>query len=86
MGFPYKKIPGGPMTKILYHRLPTVQNIFGGISKSYVYKLIAEGKFPRPVKLGPRTSAWRAADIEGLVAIINAQVEEENKKFGGNHE
>lgn len=71
------------MHTILYYRLPEVRRMFGGISKSQIYQQIAEGKFPRPVKLGPRTSAWRAADIEGLVADINAQVEDENIKFGG---
>ena len=33
-------------------------------SRSTIYRLIAEGKFPPPVKLADRAVAWRLADIE----------------------
>jgi predicted DNA-binding transcriptional regulator AlpA len=36
------------------------------VSKSAWWKGVAEGRFPQPVKLGPRTTAWRATDIRRL--------------------
>ncbi|MDL2314254.1 AlpA family phage regulatory protein [Desulfovibrio sp. OttesenSCG-928-C14] len=35
------------------------------------------GRFPRPVKLGPRTTAWRAEDIAALVNKIGSQADEQ---------
>jgi len=29
---------------------------------------VAAGRFPRPIKLGPRTTAWRVEDIRKLIA------------------
>ena len=31
---------------------------------------------PKPVKLGPRTTAWRAADIAALLEKLTAEPEE----------
>jgi predicted DNA-binding transcriptional regulator AlpA len=28
---------------------------------------VKSGRFPQPIKLGPRTTAWRACDIFGLI-------------------
>lgn len=38
------------------------------ITRSTLYKWIGEGKFPAPIKLSPRVSAWRESDV---VAFIN---------------
>lgn len=46
-------------------RLPQVLEILP-ISKSTWWKGIKEGRFPRPVKLTERTSAWLREDIESL--------------------
>ena len=40
------------------------------------------GRFPKPVKLGPRTTAWRAEDIAALVKELGAQAEAQ----GGSNE
>ena len=37
------------------------------VSRSSWYKGIAEGRYPKPVKLGERMSAWRVEDIRKLV-------------------
>ena len=37
------------------------------ISKSAWYEGIEKGRFPKPVKLGPRASGWRAEDIQRLI-------------------
>ena len=46
-------------------RLPHVLRIIP-VSKSTWWEGIRCGKFPRPVKLSERTSAWRRSDIEAL--------------------
>jgi prophage regulatory protein len=34
-----------------------------GLARSTVYKFIAEGDFPKPVKLGTRVAAWVEAEV-----------------------
>ena len=51
------------------------------VSKAAWYAGIKEGRYPKPVKLSEKTSAWRASDIEMLVerlskGLWNEQVEE----------
>lgn len=33
------------------------------ISRSTLWEWVKEGKFPKPVKLGPKTTGWRVADV-----------------------
>jgi prophage regulatory protein len=47
----------------IFVRLPTVLATTG-LGRSTIYRLVADGSFPSPVKLGPRAVAWRWADIE----------------------
>ena len=42
------------------------------ICRSTVYEWIASGKFPAPIKLGPRVSAWKVSDIESFIAKMEA--------------
>ena len=44
-------------------RRPDVQNVTG-LSRSTIYAMMAEGTFPKPVKLGKRAVAWREADVK----------------------
>lgn len=37
------------------------------VSKSAWWAGVRAGRFPQPVKLGPRTTAWRVEDIRALV-------------------
>ena len=37
------------------------------VSKSQLWKLVKEGKFPSPIKLGPRITAWRVEDIRHFI-------------------
>ena len=39
------------------------------VSKSLWWQGVACGRFPKPVKLGQRVTAWR---VEDVVALINA--------------
>jgi prophage regulatory protein len=48
-------------------RLETVLNLIP-VGRSTWWKGVREGRFPRPVKLGPRTTAWRVDDIRQLIS------------------
>ena len=37
------------------------------ISKSSWWSGIKTGRFPKPIKLGPRITAWRVEDIQALI-------------------
>jgi prophage regulatory protein len=37
------------------------------VSKSSWWAGVKSGRYPRPVRIGPRTTAWRARDIRELV-------------------
>lgn len=45
-----------------FYRLPAVIRITC-LGRSTIYRLMAEGQFPRPVQLAPRAVAWRRSDI-----------------------
>lgn len=52
-------------------RLPEVLKRFP-VSRSTWWAGVKSGKFPKSVKMGPRTTAWRSSDIELLIKrIIN---------------
>jgi prophage regulatory protein len=44
-------------------RLPTVLKMTG-LGRSTIYRWIASGSFPPPVRLGPRAVAWRWTDLD----------------------
>jgi predicted DNA-binding transcriptional regulator AlpA len=50
-------------------RLPQVLALVP-ISKTSWWEGCKDGRFPKPVKLGPRTTAWRAEDIAALVQSL----------------
>lgn len=39
-----------------------------GYSKSSIYNFIAEGTFPKPVKLGSRSVGWLRHEIDGWIS------------------
>ncbi len=43
------------------------------ISRSSWWAGVKNGRFPRPVKLGPRTTTWRLSDITALVERLSNQ-------------
>lgn len=51
-------------------RLPRILAPAGPIpvSKSTWWEGVRTGRFPKPVKLGPRITAWRVEDIRALIA------------------
>ncbi len=38
-----------------------------GLSKSGLYKLVLEGRFPAPRRVGARAVAWRADDVDAWI-------------------
>ena len=47
----------------MFARLPTVIQATG-LGRLTIYRLVADGSFPRPVHLGPRAVAWRWSDLD----------------------
>ncbi|WP_165176926.1 AlpA family phage regulatory protein [Desulfovibrio sp. ZJ369] len=56
-------------------RLPQVLALIP-VSRSAWWAGCKNGRYPKPVKLGPRTTAWRAADIAALLEKLTADPEE----------
>jgi len=48
-------------------RLPQVLKVFP-VSKSTWWAGVKNGRYPKPVKLGPKMTAWRVEDIKELIA------------------
>lgn len=46
------------------------------VGKSCWWEGVRDGRFPKPIKISPRVTAWRARDIRDLVARLE----------GGDHE
>lgn len=56
-------------------RLPQVLNLIP-VSRSAWWAGCKNGRYPKPVKIGPRTTAWKAEDIKALLRKLSASVEE----------
>lgn len=52
-----------------YVRLPKILTTIP-VSRSAWWAGVKAGRFPKPVKLGPRTTAWRVEDIRALIAKL----------------
>ena len=66
------------LTEDFFLRLPQVLELIP-ISKSAWWQGCKEGRFPKPIKLGPRTSAWRSSDIAALVEQLSQRSVQEEK-------
>ncbi len=53
-------------------RLPEVKKRVG-LSRASIYSLAAQGKFPKPIALGPRSSAWVSTEIDAWISDRIAQ-------------
>ena len=61
-------------------RLPEIVAPYGvlPISRSAFLAGVKIGRYPAPVKLGPRTTAWDAAEIRRYITTLRDQASEEN--------
>ena len=50
-------------------RLATILALYP-VGRSTWWAGVKDGRFPQPVKLGPRTTAWRVEDIRKLIENI----------------
>jgi prophage regulatory protein len=55
-----------------YYRINQLANIGNSkgllpVSKATIWRWVKEGRFPRPKHLGPRVTAWLAADVDSWV-------------------
>jgi prophage regulatory protein len=50
-------------TQVLVVRMSRLVEMIG-LSRSTIWKLLSEGKFPNPIRLGSRSIAWRIKDVE----------------------
>ena len=57
---------------IIGDRKKGIQGVYP-VSAASWYAGIKAGKYPAPVKLGLRSSAWRVSDIKALLASTGAQ-------------
>ena len=53
-------------------KLPEVLQLYP-VSRSTWYQGIKLGKYPPPIKIGPRSSAWRLSDINKLIEDVGAE-------------
>lgn len=44
------------------YRRPAVEKLTG-LSRSTLYQMMAENRFPKPVRVGLRAVAWRESDL-----------------------
>ena len=63
-----------PLPKTGFLRLSSILAPRGPIpvSKSTWWTGIKDGRYPKPVKLGPRITAWRVEDIRSLIDQLAA--------------
>ena len=61
-------------------RLPQILAIFP-ISRSAWWEGCRTGRYPKPIKLAPRTTVWRAEDIKAFIERVSSQ-----QQSGGSHE
>ena len=47
------------------------------VSKSHWHASVASGRFPKPIKLGPRMAAYRVEDIKALIDRLSADSAEQ---------
>ena len=58
-----------------FMRLPQILQLIP-VSKSAWWQGCREGRFPKPIKLGPKTTAWRVEDIVALIERIGSSSNE----------
>jgi prophage regulatory protein len=66
--FLHRTLPKPPVAKAApaFYRLRDVIRITA-LSRTTIYRRIAEGRFPPPVHLGGRASAWSSAGLQAWI-------------------
>lgn len=66
MAYKVQQSSSAPLPAEGYVRLPQVLAAYP-VSRSTWLAGVKSGRFPKAVKLGPRTTAWRVEDIRNLI-------------------
>lgn len=53
-----------------YYRRPSIEEMLG-LSRSTIYRMMHDGDFPRPVKIGRRAVGWSSEEIERWISKRN---------------
>lgn len=77
-GYPNTLIKGSDATAFL--RLPQVLELIP-IGRSTLWQMIKENRFPKQIKLGAKTSVWKASDVYEYIDRMSA-----GTNTGGSHE
>lgn len=56
------------------------------ISKSAWWEGCRTGRYPKPIKLSPRTTVWRAEDIAAFIESLGRRAGEAKSRPGAQHE
>lgn len=56
-----------------YVRLPQILHHFP-VCRTKWWNGVKTGEYPKPVKLGPRTTAWKVEDIRALIDTLNETI------------
>ena len=59
-------------------RLPAVE-AKTGLSKATIYRRVAEGKFPKPIRIGPTIVAWLDHEIDAVIEHLVAERDADEK-------
>ncbi len=62
-------------------RLPVILAVLG-IGRTSWWNGIKKGRFPKAVKLGPRTAVWRVEDIRALIASVAGDSQDSLRQKG----
>lgn len=78
IGFHERNIMEVYHVSISLNRIPSSAQVLAliPVSRSAWWAGCKSGRYPKPVKLGPRTTAWRASDIAALLEKLTAETEE----------
>ena len=63
------------LPQVGFVRLPQILSVIP-VSRSSWLRGVKSGKYPEPVKLGERTTAWRVEDIFKLIDALSKNVRE----------
>jgi prophage regulatory protein len=67
--------PFGALPEAGFVRLPVIKQVFP-ISDSAWWAGVRSGRYPKGVKLGPRTTAWEVNSIKKLIENMSASLED----------
>ena len=54
------------LPEIGFVRLPNILRVFP-VSKSTWWAGVKDGRYPKPIKLSPKITVWKAEDIRSLI-------------------